>query len=621
MKQRSIRLIIGLMSFALLGVVAMQYYFIRESYTLKSQLFDQAVNDALKNVAFKLEKNEAAIFLAHKAEKERKFKERRRENYKNKLAEKNSSTKKKPVRNKENPALAYIRKLKANQAKSDSIFRLRDSILRNRYPNILVYNGPAPELPENEITGISFDFEEISDEYGFRQNVVRRVFTERAPIKLNKSSKDNVIIDSIRQYIVNDPVLGPVVKTIGKPNYLSNISPKELAAAERKAPTVNQAKSVKNYLDSAEKSSTQSQLLSDIAFEFQQVDIPLDQRIKPDVIDSLLLVELANNGVLLQYNYKISSNQKDSIIYLNASAKTTNFEPENTYKAVLFPKDMVRDGGVLTVTFPDKNNLILKNMDSILASSAGLLLILIGCFAYTIFSILRQKKVSEMKTDFINNMTHEFKTPVATIMIASEALKDPEVNEDKNRVNRLAGIIYDENVRLGNHIERVLHIAKIDRNDLKIDHNKVDLHDLIHAVVDSMSLQLQKKNTNVSMNLKASDSIIMGDELHISNVIFNLLDNANKYSIDNPEINITTLNAGSEIVIKVADNGIGMGREQQKKIFEQFYRIPTGNLHDVKGFGLGLSYVNNMVKRMGGSVNVKSEKDKGSEFELRFPTA
>lgn len=610
------------MSFALLGVVAMQYYFIRESYTLKSQLFDQAVNDALKNVAFKLEKNEVAIFLAHKAEKERKYKERKRENYKNQIAEINDSKKRSPVRKKENPALAYIRKLKANQAKSDSIFKLRDSILRSRYPNILVYNGPAPELPENEITGISVDFEEISDEFGLRQNVVRRVFTERAPISLRGNAKDNVIIDSIRQYIVHDPILGPVVKTIGKPNFLSNISPKELAAAERKAPTVNQAKNIKVYLDSAEKSSTQSQLLNDIAFEFQQVDIPLDERIRPDVIDSLLLIELANNGVLLRYNYKVSSNQKDSIIYLNASEKEEiNFEPENTYKAVLFPKDMVRDGGVLTVTFPEKNSLILKNMDSILASSGGLLLILIGCFAYTIFSILRQKKVSEMKTDFINNMTHEFKTPVATIMIASEALKDPEVNEDKRRVNRLAGIIYDENVRLGNHIERVLNIAKIDRNDLKIDHNKVDLHDLIQAVVDSMSLQLQKKNTNISMNLNASFPIIMGDELHLSNVIFNLLDNANKYSTDNSEINITTLNTGSEICIKVSDNGIGMGKDQQKKIFEQFYRIPTGNLHDVKGFGLGLSYVNNMVKRMGGSVSVKSEKDKGSEFELRFPTA
>lgn len=224
-----------------------------------------------------------------------------------------------------------------------------------------------------------------------------------------------------------------------------------------------------------------------------------------------------------------------------------------------------------------------------------------------------------MKTDFINNMTHEFKTPVATIMIASEALKDPDLISDQSRIDRLANIIYDENVRLGNHIERVLNIAKIEKGDLKLEHKEVNMNDLLAAIVDSMSLQLQRRNASIELDLKAEKSVVIGDELHLSNVIFNLLDNANKYSKGNPEIKVSTLNSGKNLIIKVADKGIGMSRDQLSKIFDQFYRIPTGNLHDVKGFGLGLSYVNNIVKRLNGHIRVKSEKDQGSEFEISLP--
>jgi len=204
-------------------------------------------------------------------------------------------------------------------------------------------------------------------------------------------------------------------------------------------------------------------------------------------------------------------------------------------------------------------------------------------------------------------------------MIASEALKDAELASDKSRIERLANIIYNENVRLGNHIERVLHIAKIEKGDLKLEHKDVDMNDLLSAIVDSMSLQLQKRNAQIELDLKAKYSMVSGDELHLSNVIFNLLDNANKYSPENPQIKISTFTAGKNLVIQVADKGIGMSKDQLSKIFDQFYRIPTGNLHDVKGFGLGLSYVNNIIKRLQGTIRVKSEKDIGSEFEISLP--
>jgi len=176
-------------------------------------------------------------------------------------------------------------------------------------------------------------------------------------------------------------------------------------------------------------------------------------------------------------------------------------------------------------------------------------------------------------------------------------------------------------VRLGSHIERVLNIARIEQDDFKLDLKEIDVNEQVTAVVDSMSLKIQKHAATVHLDLNALPAIIQADELHFTNVLYNLIDNAIKYSNQEPEIRITTKSSGNYLVVSVADNGIGMSRDQQAKIFEQFYRIPTGNLHDVKGFGLGLSYVNTIVKRLNGSISVRSEKDKGSIFELRFPLA
>ncbi|RYE19645.1 MAG: HAMP domain-containing histidine kinase, partial [Sphingobacteriaceae bacterium] len=281
--------------------------------------------------------------------------------------------------------------------------------------------------------------------------------------------------------------------------------------------------------------------------------------------------------------------------------------------------EVVNDPGMLNIYFPEKNRLILNRVTGTVGISASLLLVLIFCFAYTISLIFRQKKLADMKTEFINNMTHEFKTPVSTIMIASEALKDEEIVQDKARVSRLAGIIYDENVRLGSHIERVLNIARIEQDDFRLDLKEIDVNEQITAVVDSMSLKIQKHNAQVSLDLNALPAVILADELHFTNVLYNLIDNALKYSKDEPQINISTKNTANQLFISVEDNGIGMNRDQQAKIFEQFYRIPTGNLHDVKGFGLGLSYVNTIIKRLNGYISVRSEKDKGSIFELKFP--
>jgi two-component system phosphate regulon sensor histidine kinase PhoR len=349
------------------------------------------------------------------------------------------------------------------------------------------------------------------------------------------------------------------------------------------------------------------------------VNVPITERVSKNVLDTLIKRELLNKNIALDYDFWVKLANQDSLLIQKVALADASHSDKNTFRTTLFSNDIKRDPGMLYVHFPNMNAAIFSNMGATLASSGGLVLVLIFIFSYTLYAILRQKKISEMKTDFINNMTHEFKTPVATIMIASEALKDPELTEDRSRVKKLAGIIYDENMRLGNHIERVLSIARLDKKELQLEWEEVNVNELIVAVADSMSLQLQRRAANLTLTLDAENAVVLGDELHLSNIIYNLIDNANKYSKDAPEINIVTRTLQKSLVIEIADQGIGIDKHQTKRIFDQFYRVPTGNLHDVKGFGLGLNYVQDIVAQMKGTIKVRSEKDKGTVFEITLP--
>ncbi len=594
----------------------MQYYFIRESYIQKSQLFDLSVNSSLSEVANKLVKHDAKRFVSRKAIAEEHFK--RKQEHRREREEARERNEK------------FTSRIREINHKIDRDFQVRDSILRSRYPRIMTIDNDFYETYFRDPTQLDkvrlqIKMRQSIDTYGqVFQDEVHELYVEDNNGTSAKRTSSLGKKDSVH-YLVEDPVLGIRVVSLPRvhPKLKKELQAEHKKQAEEKLALLNEAKKreinkIKNFFDSVKTNNPRTEIFVDIANEYEHLDIPLLQRISP--VDTLLRIELQNRGIDIPYNYKISLANTDSVIFSQVSAKDGSLLSENTYSIALFPKEVVNQSGMLTVDFPTRNAYMFQNMHSVLLSSIGLLIILISCFGYTIYIIFRQKKISEIKTDFINNMTHEFKTPVATIMIASEALKDPEVTEDKARINRLAGIIYDENVRLGNHIERVLNIAKIDKGDLRLNFKPVEMNDLIGAIADSMMLQFQKKGAKVNLALNAKVASVMGDELHLSNIIFNLIDNALKYSKEDPEITLSTHNSGKNLVIRVKDNGIGMNKDQLSKIFEQFYRIPTGNLHDVKGFGLGLSYVDNIVKRHHGNIRVKSEKGQGSEFEIIFPT-
>ncbi|MBB1646262.1 MULTISPECIES: sensor histidine kinase KdpD [Sphingobacterium] len=607
MKKNSIVLIIGLMSLALIGVLAMQFYFLRDSYRQKSQLFDESVNAAITAVAGKLERREVVDFA--KVQQERNIEKSKQEQAKQRLLA-------------EQLEIQYrIEELKNKQHVVFSNFKEQEDQLRALYPNVIEIKNSFYETyikrPEYQ-KFIKFSVSnELTDD-----NLVQ------AFIMLNASKVDDQISgkDDSTRFVI--PLMDPLVNQQTKFR-VATLPPREntklaktISDLEKRLDILNRknAWSGFNVYDSvAMLGGKKADYIEDVAIGMELAKRPLKDRLNVIIVQELIKEELAQRDIKAPFNIEIWST--NNILLNNILNEAALNNPTNTtkYSTALFKGDIGAAPGKLTIYFPNKKAIIADNMGYLLLPMLALLFLLVGCFAYTLIIIFRQKKVSEMKTDFINNMTHEFKTPVATIMIASESLKDPDINADHKRVQKLANIIYDENVRLGNHIERVLDLARLEKETLKLDQVEVSINDLVSAVTDSMQLRMQNIGGKFSIDLAATKDIVIGDELHFSNVFYNLLDNAIKYSKGDLHVNINSKNVGDTIVVTIADNGIGMSRDHLQKIFDQFYRIPTGNVHNVKGFGLGLSYVQDILRRLNGKITVKSEKDKGTTFEVILP--
>lgn len=339
--------------------------------------------------------------------------------------------------------------------------------------------------------------------------------------------------------------------------------------------------------------------------------------IHTEVIDSLLKVHFAYQNLDTVYDFAIVKSINDSLLF---TKKKIHFNSETgiCHKAGL-SKSKYLGCYNLEVHFPKKNRFILFQMLSWLIASVIFLTVIIFSFLYIILTILRQKKVSEMKNDFINNMTHELKTPISTISMASEVLLKSDPGISKERSDRYMKIINDENQRLYLLVDRVLRISELDKKEYSLHKECLDLHELIRDTVSKMYLEHSRKTVNIVYHFNAERFDVAVDRMHFSNIINNLVDNAFKYSGDNPEIIISTCNIGNTICVMVKDNGIGISREKQKHIFEKFYRVHTGDIHDVKGFGLGLYYVKTLTGLHEGTISVKSEQGKGSEFIVTIP--
>ncbi len=274
---------------------------------------------------------------------------------------------------------------------------------------------------------------------------------------------------------------------------------------------------------------------------------------------------------------------------------------------------------LLVLIVPHAKNFVWQSMTWLIIGAILFTFIILCAFFITVRALIRQKKLSEIKSDFINNMTHEFKTPLATISLAVDALKNEKVINDRSKMDYFTGIIKEENSRMNKQVETILQAALLDRQQVQLDLKSLSAHDLISSALNNIHLQVEQKQAKLNVDLAATKDRIMADEVHFTNLISNLLDNALKYSKDNLHIKISTHNAGNAIKIKIEDNGIGMNKETLTRIFEKFYRAHTGNLHNVKGFGLGLSYVKTMVAAQSGTIKAESAPGKGTCFLLSFP--
>jgi signal transduction histidine kinase len=488
------------------------------------------------------------------------------------------------------------------------------------------------ELKEEQFsTGVKFALSRVSENIQkreFRDNISRY-----APLidSMQKSKESNVRDFVFQQIDTSRNEVFTFRQSILENNYQSQFSPFE-------ADTVNFRTFLSLEETQVEKIEFNSKDFSDLSPKDRMVKVerldrydklelegifknivsrtPIHDRVSNNEIRMNLDNELRARDINTKFEYGVFS---DGLI---TKVKSDRFVERQgyTYKVPLFTSDDESSDYDLYVSFPDKKEYILSTMSWILVLSALFVFIIILAFGSAIYQLIRQKQISEIKTDFINNMTHEFKTPIATINLAIDSIRNPRIIEDKEKVVRYAEMIREENKRMHAQVENVLRISKLEKNQLDLSKDVVDVHEVIENAINHFDLIIRNKDGAIDSRYGAVQNEVLASKFHLTNVIMNILDNAVKYSDDVPRVHVTTENAGNFVVIKIKDEGIGMSKPVQRKIFDKFYREQTGNIHNVKGHGLGLSYVKSIVERHQGQVFVESEKGKGSTFTIKIPT-
>ncbi len=347
--------------------------------------------------------------------------------------------------------------------------------------------------------------------------------------------------------------------------------------------------------------------------------VTINDTLHPYLLESLLKKEFSRRNIMEDFEYGIYDCFTDSIVYGNY----VSFDSLDT-DTITFTRlqKLDKDGHYFGVYFPNRSSTLWAQEDPHRGTwlfPAVVMLIVFSFFIYSVWVIMKQKKLSEMKNDFIGNMTHELKTPISTIALSSEVISDPGIVQEPDRLREYARIIRTENERLRTQVERVLQLATLDKGDLELKRDRVDMHQVLQEVAEHFKLPLLERRVRLELDLKAQSSTVLGDRIHLTNALANLVDNALKYGPTDSMIQISTITSGPWLCIRVRDNGIGIKKEDLKHIFERFYRVHTGNVHNVKGFGLGLHYVRQIALAHEGKVEATSEYGQGSTFTLKLP--
>ncbi len=353
----------------------------------------------------------------------------------------------------------------------------------------------------------------------------------------------------------------------------------------------------------------------EISFKDVAAAMPIQERVSKEKLQALLKTELESFGVKTPFEFGIYSNGLATKI----KSEKFRFDKNATYSNTVFTDNEGKSRYQLLVSFPQKKKFLFSDLIGITVLSIVFTLIIIIAYSSALNQLIKQRQISEIKTDFINNMTHEFKTPIATINLALDAIKNPKIIGDQEKTTRYLQMIRDENKRMHAQVENVLRISKLEKKELEISKESNDIHETIEEAIEHVNLIIEDRQGTIETHFDAKRTTVLLNDVHFTNVLVNVLDNAIKYSPDKPVIDVYTENVKDVVIIKIKDQGAGMSKVAQKRIFEKFYREHTGDLHNVKGHGLGLAYVKRIVDDHNGQIFVESEKGKGSTFIIKLP--
>ncbi len=526
----NIQLVTILICAALVGLILTQLYWAKNALSLKEQLFDQNVNDALNAVVGKFEKTSTAARITHRL----------------------------------NFRKQGMRWLMDNDSLKNSARMSADSTSDINKINV---NNKRVEV-------------QLIEEFS--------------------SDSNGVVVKKKREKHFSDDSLRDKSFNLGNLWTSDSLNVKRFDTSDERYRWVTH----------------RSDVVNDIFDELVSVNIYNDyqQKIDTVLLDSLIRDALSDQGIDARFHFAVLNNNQ-----IKSPTGRLKKMVESPYRVNLTPDNVFIQPQYLALFFPHQTNYIFRKLWLMLGGSALLILALVFSFYYSISVILRQKKLSEIKNDFINNMTHEFKTPISTISLACEVLNDSTVSKSPERTSNYLKVIAEENKRLGILVENILQTAILDKAEFKLKLQDTDVQQLILQCISNIGLQVENKEGEIVTEFNLNPALIQVDKVHLSNIILNLFDNALKYCEQKPKIKVSTREVPEGIEILVKDNGIGINKENQKKIFDTLYRVPTGNLHNTKGFGLGLSYVKAVIEKHGGSVKVESEPGKGSTFILFLP--
>ena len=595
MSKKLLIFVIVLVSLALGGIIYVQLYYIKNAYAQNEVHFDEKVNAALNDLVDKLEQNETVEIIHEELSNKRKrVKPKKEINTKYDIFVEPSIEVAEDI--------AYIIK----PIEADSIVLLEDSLVQTLIvtdsisKSVVSWTTSTEQeivvLGENGTKSTSRSYIRFKD-----KNKRKNKSKDKRVSSFSYSSGDNaVVVGSNDHELIQNNIF---IDDDGnkRTSYVYEVGNNETIRIERKF-IEEKAHNIKRVI---EKMVTET----DASFNIYRKEL------KYDLVDSLLGSSLEQNGVKIPYEYSVFSDKKGT----KKLPQTHTFDSTTTdkkYNANLFPNDVIPKKDKLVIYFPERQSHLLKSLSFLLPSSLVFSIIIIIAFAISIMMVIKQKKISDIKTDFINNMTHEFKTPIATISLAADTIVNPKVIADQSKVNHFIRIIKDENKRMNLQVERILQMSLLDKSELDLNCVRADLHQLLQKAVDNIQMQVGELKGRIELNFQAKESNFYIDEIHFTNVVNNLLDNALKYSSKHPQITISTSDSSKGMIVSVEDNGIGMSKEAQTKIFDKFFRVTKGNIHNVKGFGLGLSYVKAIVEAHDGQITVKSEPGKGSRFDI-----